>query len=60
MNKEKFLSNINLKQHNFVRLNYSYLDCQGYLESEVDSFSVGSCSQTAGEKRLQKDKPKLL
>lgn len=53
MNKEKFLSNIHLKQHNFVRLNYSYLDCRGYLESEVDSFSVGSCSQTA--KKGQKE-----
>lgn len=53
MNKEKFMSNIHLQQHNFVRLIYSYLDCRGYLESEVGSFSVGSCSQTA-EKRYYK------
>lgn len=53
MNKEKFMSNIHIQQHNFVRLIYSYLDCRGYLESEVGSFSVGSCSQTA-EKRYYK------
>lgn len=53
MNKEKFMSNIHLQQHNFVRLIYSYLDCRGYLESEVGSFSVGSCSQTA-EKDITK------
>lgn len=29
------------------------MDCRGYLESEVGSFSVGSCSQTA--KKGQKE-----
>lgn len=50
MNEEKFMSDIHLQQHNFCCIHYSYLDCPGYLESEVDSFSTGSSSQTAKKK----------